>query len=309
MKHCRVLSLLAMFALGASASSALAQHGGKAEPNRIEFKRGSGSTTISGMVRGSEQAEYLFAAKKGQHLIVRVSSTPRRTCLIELHGPDNIDLAFSQYGFEGVLPATGDYFLIVLRPTESKGRSRYKLTVTVSPARENGKAALEREEYAVYSAMIRELHARDGRRLIVIADPTCCGDPATAKGYSRYPYQQSAPISEEIFEDFRQRNAERVPLKRRFNLPTEYVIVELVEIIKLLPKPPDDFKKFYAKYPGSRGFITLSKVGFNAKRDAAFLYSNMVCGVRCQEGKFFVLAKKSGVWKITNSVLHTVYEP
>ena len=35
-------------------SSAIAQRGGKAEPNRIEFKRGTTSTIISGPIRGDE---------------------------------------------------------------------------------------------------------------------------------------------------------------------------------------------------------------------------------------------------------------
>ena len=114
-----------------SGGAALAQRGGKAEPNRIAFKRGTTSKTISGTVRGDEQAEYVLAAKKGQELIVHVTSTPRRTCLLELHGPENADLAFSQYDYRAALPAMGDYLLIVLRPTESRGTSRYKLTVAV----------------------------------------------------------------------------------------------------------------------------------------------------------------------------------
>jgi len=47
-------------------SAAMAQGGGKAEPNRIEFKRGTTSTTISGAVRGKEEAEYVLAAKKAR---------------------------------------------------------------------------------------------------------------------------------------------------------------------------------------------------------------------------------------------------
>jgi hypothetical protein len=54
-------------------AAAFAQ-GGKAEPNRIEFKRGTTSTTINGIVRGDEEAEYVLAAKKGQRLIIKLTS-------------------------------------------------------------------------------------------------------------------------------------------------------------------------------------------------------------------------------------------
>src|SRR5438067_6633961 len=75
-----------------AARPALAQHGGKAEPNRIEFKRGTTSTTISGTVRGSEEAEYVLAAKKGQKLTIRIISVPARSAGFDLHGPDDVDL-------------------------------------------------------------------------------------------------------------------------------------------------------------------------------------------------------------------------
>jgi len=57
-----------------TSTGAIAQRGGKAEPNRIEFKRGTHSTTISGTVRGDEQAEYVLAAKKGQRLVIKLTS-------------------------------------------------------------------------------------------------------------------------------------------------------------------------------------------------------------------------------------------
>jgi hypothetical protein len=112
-------------------SATLAQRGGKAEPNRIAFKRGTTSTTISGTVRGDEEAEYVLAAKKGQRLTIHLTSRPRLTCLLEIHGPESIDLAFSKYDYNAPLPVTGDYLVIVLRPTESTGTSRYRMTVTV----------------------------------------------------------------------------------------------------------------------------------------------------------------------------------
>ena len=111
-----------------------AQHGGKAEPNRIEFKRGATSTTISGVVRGDEQAEYVLSAKQGQRLVIKLNSTPAKSSCFDLTGPDGADMGLEydcNWNYSKPLPATGDYFLTVSRPSQAKGTSRYRMTITV----------------------------------------------------------------------------------------------------------------------------------------------------------------------------------
>jgi hypothetical protein len=115
-------------------SVSLAQGGGKAEPNRIEFKRGTTSATVTGKIRGDGQAEYVLAARKGQKLTIRLTSVPSRSTVFQLLGPDNDTLGLehdANYDYSGKLPSNGDYFITVSRPTESRGTSRYKLIVTV----------------------------------------------------------------------------------------------------------------------------------------------------------------------------------
>jgi hypothetical protein len=124
------LSLLILLAC----AGAMAQHGGKAEPNRIEFKRGTTSTIINGTVRGDEEAEYVLAAKKGQRLIIKLTSVPVKSSVFQPLGEDHDTLGLeydANFDYSGILPKTGDYFINVKRPTEAKGTSRYKLTVTV----------------------------------------------------------------------------------------------------------------------------------------------------------------------------------
>ena len=115
-------------------SGAMAQGGGKAEPNRIEFKRGTTSTSINGTVRGDEQAEYVLGAKQGQRLVIKLTSVPAKSSVFQLLGPDNDTLGLefdANWDYSGKLPKTGDYFITVARPSGSKGTSKYKLTVTV----------------------------------------------------------------------------------------------------------------------------------------------------------------------------------
>jgi hypothetical protein len=131
---CNAVFFLALIFTPALLPVALAQRGGKAEPNRIEFKRGTTSTTISGAVHGGEEAEYVLAARKGQRLIIKLTSVPVKSSVFQILGPDNDTLGLeydANFDYSGTLPKTGDYFITVRRPTESKGASRYKLAVTV----------------------------------------------------------------------------------------------------------------------------------------------------------------------------------
>ena len=111
-----------------------AQRGGKAEPNRIEFKRGMTSTTISDVVHNDEQAEYVLSARQGQRLTIKLTNTPAKSSCFDLKGPDGVDVGLEydcNWNYSKTLPATGDYFLVVSRPSQAKGTSRYKMTVTI----------------------------------------------------------------------------------------------------------------------------------------------------------------------------------
>jgi hypothetical protein len=101
---------------------------------RIEFKRGANSTTISDTISGTVQAEYVLAAKKGQRLTIHLTSVPKKSSVFDLKAPENADLGLeydANYDFSGVLPVTGDYLIIVVRPTSSPGKSTYRMVITV----------------------------------------------------------------------------------------------------------------------------------------------------------------------------------
>ena len=128
-----LLTLLSLVLLCVFESKAHAQ-GGKAEPLRIEFKAGAFSTTINGKIKNSEEAEYVLSAQKGQRLTIKLTSTPRKSSVFDLKAPDNADLGLeydANYDFSKVLPVTGDYLIIVVRPTSSPGASAYKMVVTM----------------------------------------------------------------------------------------------------------------------------------------------------------------------------------
>jgi hypothetical protein len=112
----------------------LAQGGGKAEPRRIEFTRGTSTTTLNDKIKDDQEAEYVLAAKKGQRLTIKLTSVPQRSSVFDLKAPDNADLGLeydANYAFDKVLPVSGDYFITVVRPTSAKGASNYRLVITI----------------------------------------------------------------------------------------------------------------------------------------------------------------------------------
>jgi hypothetical protein len=122
------------FLLLVTARATVAQRGGKAEPNRIEFKRGATSTTINGVVHGDEQAEYVLSARQGQRLILKLTNVPAKSSCFDLKGPDGVDVGLEydcNWNYSKPLPATGEYFLTVARPSTAKGTSRFKLIVAI----------------------------------------------------------------------------------------------------------------------------------------------------------------------------------
>ncbi|MGQ0760619.1 MAG: hypothetical protein ACT4OT_01180 [Acidobacteriota bacterium] len=131
---CKSVFICGFFVLAATASSVMAQGGGKAEPNRIEFKRGTTSRTVSGTVRNDEQAEYVVSAQLGQRLVIKLTNVPAKSSCFDLKGPDGSDVGLEtgcNWSYSKVLQATGDFFITVARPSPARGTSRYRLTVTV----------------------------------------------------------------------------------------------------------------------------------------------------------------------------------
>ena len=113
---------------------ALAQHGGKAEPDRISFQKGSTSATVSRYLKHGEQMEYVFAATKGQKVSLKIVSTPKGEfhCFAiksDFGFVSDYDINFD-WTFDA--PETSDYFVTVnLRPTDKVRQGRFRLTLTI----------------------------------------------------------------------------------------------------------------------------------------------------------------------------------
>jgi hypothetical protein len=121
--------------VGRASATASAQHGGKAEPKRIQFKLGASSASVTDSVRGSEEAEYVVEARAGQTIYLKVESTPRNSAvaskLIE-EGGRVIPLTSEGPGRWSVrLDETSDYVITVTKKHSDRTVTRYKLKVRI----------------------------------------------------------------------------------------------------------------------------------------------------------------------------------
>ena len=117
---------------------AYAQNGGKAEPERVKFAKGKTSASVGGRVKGDEQAEYVFTARAGQTVSVKITSI-QDCCASFRILDDAMPSGFiteypvnREYSFNA--PYTGDYQIWVTYkplPNGRSGAAKYKLTLSI----------------------------------------------------------------------------------------------------------------------------------------------------------------------------------
>lgn len=62
--------------------------------------------------------------------------------------------------------------------------------------------------------------------------------------------------------------------------------------------PGEGWSRFYQRYPGSGGLVSLSRIGFNDDHTEALVYVAHTCGSLCGSGEFVILKKDHGRWTI-----------
>ncbi len=80
-------------------------------------------------------------------------------------------------------------------------------------------------------------------------------------------------LGDDILRDFKTKNQTPMDLERRFTLEATYVLISLEELESIFVNHATGWEDFYAKYPGSQGELSLSRVGFNEAKDMATFYA------------------------------------
>ena len=129
-----MVRILIIFAVLLSASLAVVAQ--KAEPKRISFERGKASATVTGTLSNDQEMDFVFGAKAGQTVKLKVTSQPKGNLFDFRIAGDGFELetdydSYSEYSFTA--PATGDYLVFVRkRPTESVRRAKFFLRLEIN---------------------------------------------------------------------------------------------------------------------------------------------------------------------------------
>ena len=178
------------------------------------------------------------------------------------------------------------------------------------PAQPAESAAREREEYAVYSAIIVQ-YAYEETGTFVIANPTTnlTYEPKLKSlEFRPFDFRPPTPVlSPDGLDDFIQRNRTNRWLTPKLEIDRKYALVDYREIRRLAdwdhPNPApgqmmEEWKDFFKAYPATHGFVSLSRVGFNQQMDQALVHIGWRCPSLCGHWSFILLTKKDGVWKM-----------
>ena len=108
---------------------ALAQKG-RSIIRRVNFPRGRTTAVLRGTVRRGISHDYLLRARRGQTMIVHLTSDSDQMSLTILK-PGGETWMFDTSDWSGELPLTGTYRINVLPDTTTERPKRYTLEITI----------------------------------------------------------------------------------------------------------------------------------------------------------------------------------
>lgn len=161
----------------------------------------------------------------------------------------------------------------------------------------------QRTEYAVYSQIIQERYLQPDTPQVVIQDQTAYGMPGeNLDERLAYVKQQLPEADPELFTDFKKQNRSASQLEQRFTFQNKVILLSQVEQQEIFGGG-NGWNKFYARFPGSPGLLTLSRVGFNQKADQALLYIGQSSNFLAGAGHMLWLVLENGRWIVKQQVM------
>ena len=171
------------------------------------------------------------------------------------------------------------------------------------------------EEYAVYSALLRQRRVPEGITLIVIEDHTQTTEflyDDDLSGHLKYVKRRLPSFSQVAFNDFRAKNRESQTLNRSFNLKLRYSLLSRAKFESFagpggtMEMSEAGWQRFYSEYRGSSGLLSFSRVGFDHKKNQALVFISDIrghsSGRQWGDGSYVLLIKKARRWRVQGRV-------
>ena len=176
-------------------------------------------------------------------------------------------------------------------------------------------AALDDEEYAVYSALIQSLYASGAKVLVIDNFVAGCvpvgnnaeGERAWLQSLDKLP-TKLPKLSTKTVADFKSKSRTCRNLEGKLTLPTKYILISQTERRAIFSNANvnKSWQSFQQKYPGANGYINLSNIGFNEDRSQALVDTFRKCGDKCGGERMVLLTKVNGKWSVSST--HKVWE-
>ena len=164
----------------------------------------------------------------------------------------------------------------------------------------SGPVAADSAEYKIYSALIEQQYGRTIHRPVVI-------DASTIGGADRFVFDDSfrkmlaislSPLSQECISSYESIMARSSLLDPAFDTTVPCRLVSQAALATIFRQCPGGWDLLSARFPGCRGYITLSNVGRDASGGEAIVYTEDHCGVLCGEGTFVYLRRGDEGWRV-----------
>ena len=115
--------------------------------------------------------------------------------------------------------------------------------------------------------------------------------------------QKEAPsLRRETISEFREADLRQGDLGFRVHLPVPYKLVSLPSIDSIFNNGRGS-PESNQRYPGSQGFLALSRVGFSSDEKQAVFYASNTCGSLCATDAYVVMEKGEAGWTVVKEVI------
>jgi hypothetical protein len=156
--------------------------------------------------------------------------------------------------------------------------------------------AIEPEEYAVYSAMIRQHRIEPELGSTIVIEEQTNAHPLDMEVIERVPAS--------VADSYRLRNAAQYALNPNLDIEQDYALMPRYELDK------GGFEAWFkASYPSATGWLTFSRVGICEKGNKALVFMSFNCGEGCGEGGLYLLDKKDGTWLVRERLFTVLPSP
>jgi hypothetical protein len=158
---------------------------------------------------------------------------------------------------------------------------------------------IEAEEYAVYSALVRENPiGYDLGASFVVREQTVSGLDLLESALEHHRLPGS------LVDSYRSRNAMAYTLSPNLDIEQSYTMLAQADFERIfLRRQGSVWTPFQEAYPEAGGMIAFSRVGFDQKGETALAEFGFRCGDLCGAGGLYLLVKEDGNWVVQEELM------